>query len=303
MVCAESPDHGAATAAMEEYTDAIGQLAGTGDIRRALRYPGWTAALIRHRERLRRQASQPPPQPYTPVPSTPSTTPQMRVSDEERDRLFRKYGDLRTSATSLPPPSPARPSLPGPQPEAQPAELPPMSSPQPPTPPSPAAPPAIAPPVVWMGWMPPTRRYLHSRRLLRALRRRFLTYPVRPCLRLHRTLPRRFPSPCKTLLRHPARPCPPSRSAHADATTPAMPQSCAPERPRRVHSRRSWRVHREQRYSRCYRVCHFGGGRSACYAPLARVAYGEGVGRSRSGPTSIRSVVSPAAATYPRAPV
>ena len=66
---------------------------------------------------------------------------------------------------------------------------------------------------------------------------------------------------------------------------------------RRVHDRRGWRSRAPWRHADCVRArrsrreC---GGARCTGAPCIRVAYGEGMGRSRSGPASIQSAVSPA---------
>ena len=78
--------------------------------------------------------------------------------------------------------------------------------------------------------------------------------------------------------------------------SPSPVASWPDERLPRTHDRRGWRSrapwrHADEVRSRCRRdEC----GGEGLGAPCIRVAYGEGMGRSRSGPASILSVVSPA---------
>jgi hypothetical protein len=79
--------------------------------------------------------------------------------------------------------------------------------------------------------------------------------------------------------------------------SPSPVASWLDERLPRAHDRRGWRSRAPWRHADGVRSrwrrdeC---GGARCVGAPCIRVAYGEGMGRSRSGPASILSVVSPA---------
>jgi hypothetical protein len=87
----------------------------------------------------------------------------------------------------------------------------------------------------------------------------------------------------------------PARSPSSRSPSPVA--SLPDERLPRTHDRRGWRSRAPWRHADGVRSrwrrdeC---GGARCVGAPCIRIAYGEGMGRSRSGPASILSVVSPA---------
>ena len=236
-----------------------------------------------------------------------------------------KYGDLRASPplTPLPTPSPPPPPSPPAAPTPPPRRIPIIDiylilseSPSPHVLRLAAAslvtepvPQQLSPPGAWMGWVPGIRRFLRRRRWLRALRRRlcrhrasspfrasFAHLPV-PVLRTHVNCWRRS----SVHANHQESTCVASARGRlwawlgaASAGVPLRACAVTGDAAERRAEQRSQRSGCRQWMRGCVDA-RCGAERAV---PRVRVAYGEGIGRSRSGPASIRWVVSPVAATH-----